>query len=113
MSLYGQYILEREGRHILETDQGFITYHLFDNGECYIVDVYVVPEARKSGLSMKMKADVETLAKTKGCHTLIGSVCTDTNDSVRNLNILLSDGWRVHKMTGNMLFLNKKILGEL
>ena len=110
-SLYAAYIKERENKDIIEYDNGFITYQIFDTGICYIQDIYVIPEMRKSGLTAKMQSEVIEIAKTKKCHTLVGSVCLDTNDANRNLKILLSDGWQVDKIGGNMIYLNKQIIG--
>ena len=111
MSLYAEYLKERENKTIIESENGFITYQIFDNGICYIQDIYVIPEMRKSGLTTSMQNAVIEIAKSKLCHTLIGSVCLDTNEPTRNLQILLNDGWQLDKIGGNMIFVHKKING--
>lgn len=108
-SLYAQYIKEREGKEIIESDEGFATYQFFDNGECYLQDLYVIPEKRKSGLATDMADQVVRKAIEKGCDTLLGSVCVDANDPTRNMKVFLAYGMQVSKIVGNMIFLRKKI----
>lgn len=110
-SLYAMYIKEREDKDIIESDKGFATYKIFDNGECYLQDIFVLPNFRKDGLATQMANEVVDIAKEHGCHTLIGSVCTDTNYSTRNLQVFLAYGMQVHKIIGNLIFLKKDIAG--
>lgn len=108
-SLYAQYIKERENKDIVESDKGFATYQIFDNGECYIQDIFVAPEFRSQKVSYDMEKEISHIAKEKNCHSLIGSVCLDTNHASRNLQILLNDKWHLYKIIGNMIFVKKDI----
>jgi hypothetical protein len=110
MSLYADYIKEREDKCIVENDCGFATYSIYPNGECYLQDIYVVPAERKSGFATTMTDLVVCIAKEKGCHTLVGSVCTDDKHATRNMKVFLAYGMQIHKVIGNMIFLNKNIL---
>lgn len=109
MSLYADYIKEREDKDIVENDNGFATFKIFDNGECYLQDIYVVPAQRKSGLATEMADKVVSIAKENGCKTLIGSVCSDDKHATRNMKVFLTYGMQIHKVIGNMIFLNKDI----
>lgn len=53
---------------------GFVTYHLHDDGECYIEDIYVLPEKRRSHMGTILANEVVKIAKLNGCHMLTGSV---------------------------------------
>jgi GNAT superfamily N-acetyltransferase len=108
-SLYAQYIAERENKGIVESDKGFATYQMFSNGECYLQDLFVVPEHRQSHVATEMADQVVTIAKEHGCHSLIGSVCIDDREATRNLKVFLKYGMRVYKLAGTMIFLNKEI----
>ncbi len=111
-SLYGQYLAEREGKEIIESEYGFATYKFFDNGECYLQDIFIVPSVRKSGLATEMANKVVAEAKERSCHTLIGSVCVDDKNATRNISVFLAYGMQIHKIIGNMIFLNKNISGD-
>lgn len=108
-SLYAQYIKEREDRDIIESDEGFATYKILANGECYLQDLYVVPEKRQAGLAKEMTDKVVEIAKSRNCSILVGSVCLDTNDSTRNMKVFLAYGMQIHSIKGSMIFLTKNI----
>lgn len=108
-SLYGMYLEEREDKQIVETDKGFATYMLLPNKECYLQDLYVKPEYRKSGYATEMADTIVEIAKENGCKTLIGSVCSSDKNATRNMKVLLAYGMQIYKTTDIMIFLKKKI----
>lgn len=111
MSLYGDYIKERENKDIIESDKGFATYTIYPNGECYLQDLYVVPAYRQTGLASNMADKIVEIAREANCNTLIGSVCVDANGATQNLKVFLNYGMQVNKIIGNMIFLKKNITG--
>lgn len=111
LSLYGKYIKEREDKDIIESDKGFATYKIFANGECYLQDLYVIPECRKTGLATEMADKVVEIAREQNCGTLVGSVCTDAKGATQNLKVFLNYGMQVNKIVGNMIILKKNISG--
>lgn len=108
-SLYAQYVKERENLDIVESEKGFATYQIYDNGECYIRDIFVAPEFRNTKLTMDMQKQINDIAKTKDCKLLVGSVCLDTNNASKSLQILLNDKWQMYKIIGNMIFVKKDV----
>ncbi len=111
-SLYAQYIAEREDKDIIETDKGFATYRIFNNGECYLQDIFVIPSERKTGLCFKMADKIVEIAKEQACHTLVGSVCVDDKNATRNMKVLLAYDMEISKTIGNMIFFKKNILED-
>lgn len=92
-SHYGQYIAEREGRDIIEDEFGFATYIMnADDGECYIVDIYVVPEMRKAGIASKYADTIAEIARLNGCDVLSGSVDPTCENATDSLKVLLGYG---------------------
>lgn len=111
-SLYGMYIAEREGKEIIESEKGFATYKIFNNGECYLQDLYVVPEFRKAHIATEMTDQVVAIARERGCNRLVGSVCFDAANPTANMNVFLKYGMQLASIHGNMIFLSKDI-GDL
>jgi ribosomal protein S18 acetylase RimI-like enzyme len=107
MSLYGNYIRERENMGIVESDKGFATYCFYDNGECYLKDLYVTPEFRKTHVATEMADEVCRIAMDANCHTLLGSVDVNDKNVTRNLKIFLGYGMEVYKTVGTLIFLRK------
>ncbi len=111
-SLYGQYLEERENQSIVESEDGFATYKIFDNGECYLRDIFVVLSKRNLRLATEMADKVVEIAKEHRCHTLTGSVCVDDKNATRNMKVFLAYGMQIQNVIGSMIFLNKDISGS-
>lgn len=111
-SLYAQYIKERDDKDIVEYDNGFATYKIYDNGECYLEDIYVTPDQRKTGLAVKLTDEVVQIAKEKNCKLLVGSVCVDDKNATKNMKIFLTYGMQIYKNMGTLIFLKKDISGD-
>ncbi len=91
-----------------ETDKGFATYKLEPRGECYIREIYVLPDFRKTGEASRMADAIVSEAKEQGCTVLSGSVCPNTSDPTYRMRVLLGYGMRfysVDKATGLMYFI--------
>ncbi len=94
MELFAQYISERLDQGIVDIPgQGFATFQI-TGFECYIVDIFVIPELRKTGLAKQMADKITQIAKEKGCTTLKGTVQTNTNNSKTSEAVLLAYGMR-------------------
>ena len=108
MSLYKDYIKERENRECIESEDGFITYKFFGT-ECYIIDLYVIPSKRKSSIASQMADQVERIAKDRGCKVLTGSVCPSTNNSTQSIQVLISYGFKLIKSEHDLICFAKEI----
>lgn len=108
MSLYADYIKEREGREIVEDEFGFATYRIARQ-ECYIVDIYVSPEHRRSGHAKKYADKITEIARERGCTYLLGTIVPSTNGSTESMKALLAYGFQIHSCKEDMIFLTKEI----
>lgn len=109
LSLYAQYIAERAGRGIVETDQGFATFDYISDDTVYIVDLYVVPEARKSGVASSIADKICEEAIKAGKKFLLGSVDTTAKGAEESIKVLKAYGMQLHKEAKPMLFFAKQI----
>jgi len=110
MSLYGDYIKERESYQIMEDERGFATF-AFNNHECYIRDVYIKPEFRKEGVAKHFVDSIETIAKAAGCKKMIGSVDASMRGADASLKFVLGCGYKFRSTCGpNGIFLEKEIV---
>ncbi len=108
MSLYGQYILEREGKHIVEDERGFATYSYLE--DCvYIEDIYVLPEFRKSGAASKYADFIASEAKLKGYKTILGSVSPRAKNCTSSVSVLLAYGFKLSNCDSNLVYFSKEI----
>lgn len=97
MSLYGDYIAEREGAGIVENEHGFATYKVI-GPECYIVDIYVVPAQRKAGMAASFADQIAQIAVERGCKYLTGSVDPTAPSATASAKVLLAYGFKLAKV---------------
>jgi len=107
-SLFSQYIQQREGKSIIETDIGFATYS-FTNDSVYIEDIFVVEEHRDSGEASKMADAIVAEAKERGCKKLYGSVSPSARGSTSSLKVLLAYGFKLESASNNFIVFSKGI----
>lgn len=111
LSMYGQYIYEREGKCIIETGKGFATYaYMHDIKAVYLEDLFVVPEHRRSKAATELVDAVAEQAKLKGYNTLVGSVAPKANGSTDSLKAVLSYGMKLHSCDGNLIWFKKELI---
>lgn len=93
MNLYAKYCQETGVKQILETGAGFATYHFLPN-ECYIEDIYVLPEFRTKQAASDLADQIAAIAKAKGYKHLTGSVNTKIKDPTTSMKVLLAYGFK-------------------
>lgn len=108
MSLFGQYIYERQNKSIIEDEFGFATYY-FQNDCCYIEDIYVVREKRKENIASKYADKIAEEAKSKGMKYLVGSVKPSANGSTVSLKVLLGYGFQLVAAQEDFIWFKKEI----
>lgn len=109
MSLYAEYLKERTSDLILECESGFATYRYPDDHTVYIVDIYCLPEFRKSGVAKAMADKVVGEAKEKGCTRLLGSVVPSVKNSTVSMKALLAYGLSLDSSTNDFILFKKDI----
>jgi ribosomal protein S18 acetylase RimI-like enzyme len=106
--MYADYIREREGKEVLETDKGFAVYS-FEGPYCYIQDIYVKPDFRRSRAAWEMGETISSLAKAKGCKYLSGTVYAGTNGATESLVGQLAYGFKLHSAENGKILLYKEL----
>lgn len=110
MSMYADYLKERTKDLIVETSSGFATYrYLDDDKTVYIVDIFVIPEDRKSKAATIMADSIAKEAKERGCKKLIGSVVPSMNNSTASMKVLLGYGMSLDSATNDFIVFRKDI----
>ena len=109
LSLYGQYLTERTSRGILETEHGFATFDYITDDTVYIVDLYVVPEKRKSHVASEIADKICEEAVKAGRKYLLGSVDLTAKGAETSCKVLEAYGMVIHKVAEPMVFYVKQI----
>lgn len=108
-SLYGQYLKERTGRGIVESEDGFATFEYISEDIVYIVDLYVVPEKRKQRIAADLADRIVEEAVKTGRKTLLGSVDATAKGAETSVKVLEAYGMKPYKVAEPMIFFTKEI----
>ena len=108
MSHYAAYLKEREGKSIIEIDEGFIVYKLLGE-ECYIAEAYIVPSKRREHICSDLERQVELEAKKAGCKWLTCSVWMKDPGASRNMQGILNTGYKFVHQEGDSLYFARSI----
>lgn len=109
-SLYAQYINEREGKEIIEDNEGFATYIDCEDGPgIYIADVYVIPEARKTGKAHSYFDQIEEIARGRDKAFLRTTVESALPGWEISLKALTTNNFNVVANDGTFFYLERKI----
>lgn len=106
--MYAEYLKEKTSDHIIETARGFATYRFVDKA-VYIVDIYTIPQYRKTNEASTIADIIVEVAKKKGCVELLGSVVPSNKGSTDSLNVLLAYGMKLKSSSDNFIVFHKEI----
>lgn len=110
MDLYAKYIKEREDSEIFVEDYGFVTYRAIPKSTVYyLVDMYILPEFRKTKKAWELHDKVLQTAKAAGATQLLTSVCLDANGVSNSMAVILAGGFQYSSSSGNMLYFVKDV----
>lgn len=109
MKLFKSYLEEKmPNRRVIFNEHGFIIYNLVKT-ECYIEELYVVPEFRQQKIATKLADEVAAIAKEAGCYYLSAQVPVENLDSAQSLRVQLAYGFKLHSANDNVIILTKEI----
>lgn len=107
MSLWTEYLKEREGFESVETEYGFATFKI-TNEEMYIRDLYVDPVVRRLGKATEIADMLTDIAYERRCKILSGTVSLGLPSTTDSVKALLFYGFSVHgfnPQTGQIIFI--------
>lgn len=97
MSLFAEYLKEREGIDTLELEEGFATYQI--RGElCYVIDIFVQRAARRSRVGELLADTVSDIARAQGCKTLYGSIAPKFPGATESMKALIWYGFKIAEL---------------
>ena len=107
-SLFAQYIREREGKNIIEDENGFATYK-FEKDYVYVEDVYVCKNVRKIRFASGYLDKIAKEAKEKGMNRMVTSVCVVAKNPTLGMRAILGYGFKLLSSTNEMIYFVKDI----
>lgn len=111
--LVANYYKQRENK-ILFADpkgRGFLTYRILEDA-FYIIDIYVAPEFRQTGVAREMADVIAKEALEKGITSLLGSVSPNDPSATDNMKTVLAYGMKFFKNTPELIYFVKNLTPE-
>ena len=112
MSLWADYIAEREGSLVIEEEWGFIEFSL-SPPVCLIKSLYITPDQRRGKKGSELADRVTQLALDAGCETLWAQVCVAAFNATDSLKAILGYGFTVQRTENGIIILTKDIKTEV
>ena len=110
MSHYADYLRERLGKHVLETEHGFaVFFEIPEERAIYIEDIFVEKDHRETGVASQMADAIAEAAKEDGFQFLLGSVNPKTHGATRSLRVLLGYGMQLSHVKDGLIWFKKEL----
>ncbi len=103
MSLYQDYKTETLGSSFINHDRGFLEYTI-DKKECFICELYIEPDFRKSGLGSELANKLMKIAKGYECEIITCQTDMNQNNPETAVKAILGYGFKIHSALDNKLF---------
>lgn len=108
MSLFAEYIKEREGLDTIENENGFISFAIRSD-LCFVRDLFIKKTARQLGYARMLYGQLLRLARDAKCSKLVCHVDTRAQNAAHSLEIILSRGFHVADAQGGVITLEKEL----
>lgn len=110
MSLYGDYIKERENFEIIEDNHWFATYQMTDDGTTlYIRDCFIEKGHRGQGVVEGIDNTLIEIAKVNGCKNILTQVALFDPHKDRNMRCFLRIGYRIISANSEVIYIGKEV----
>lgn len=108
MSLYAQYVKEREGAETVETSEGFYSYKE-DGTSLFIVDLYVAPEYRNKKIGSRFGKEIEDIALKLNKDSVLCCASLEALNSSDAMSFIIMNGYEIINYTDTQVFFKKEI----
>lgn len=105
--MYKKYF-EEMGSEVIETPYGWANY-IIKGQECYIENIYVLPEHRKKKEASFIADEIYKIAQERGCKYLLGSTNTKAPSVERSIQVILGYGFKYLRSDENSIWYYKEL----
>ena len=107
--MWSLYVKEKSGVETISDEHGFICYKIHGE-ECYLEDIFVIPEYRERGVGSDLLIKAEALAKEAGCKFLSSCIRPTESTATLSMKAHLAKGFRIYSSFENRILMIKEIL---
>jgi hypothetical protein len=105
--MYKDYYIEM-GSEVFESECGWASF-IISGDECYIENIYIKPEFRKTKKASSIADEISLIAKERGCKYLTGSTNTKKPSVERSIQVILGYGFKYLKSNDSAIWYYKEL----
>lgn len=109
-SLYAAYVKERQGLLCLWESYGFIAYKIVEH-ECFLSDMFIRKEDRKSGKCRELLGSLEEIAKRAECKIITANIHLWDVNANKTLAAAQACGFEVKGANNGVILIVKELKG--
>lgn len=108
IDLWAEYFKEREGFETISTEVAIANYKITGD-TCYIKDIFVHKDFRKSGEGSVVADKIAVIAKENGCKYLTGSIVPSLPGSTGTMFAMIKYGFKLKESHNDFIILFKEL----
>lgn len=114
MSLFADYISERENKGIIEDVNGFATFYKTTDPKThepvvYVEDVYVIPTMRQKKIASEYVNKIVEIARGQEYRKILTTVKPSANGSTESLKAILGYGFKLKASAEDAILFEREI----
>lgn len=111
MQKYANYLKEREGMDLIESNEGFVVYTVYnDINTLYIAEIFVEKEYRGSLAAYRLYQKCIKAAKENYCDRILGTVDISTVGYELSERLMKRLKFEFQKKQGNLIFYELRLI---
>lgn len=108
LTLWADYLKERENIEIIENKYGFIFYQInLENKSCSLIHFFVADDLRNEKIGSKLFDELENKARACGCLSIMAQVSINLPNASDNVLIAVKMGGTIVSANNNIIILEK------
>lgn len=99
---------EEMGSEVIETPYGWANY-IFDEDSCYIENMYITPEYRRTKKGSELADKIAAIAKERGSKYLLTTTNTKKPSVERSIQAIIGYGFKFLRSSESAIFYYKEL----
>jgi hypothetical protein len=102
MDDFSAYLLEKEGKHTFQMNEGFFVWkQLHQHNELWVCFLYLKPEHRRGIAFANFATQLRALGEVLKCKQIVADIDIRNNDTEKTLNVFFKLGMKISHIEDN------------
>lgn len=110
--MFKEHLEEISHTKTIEMDNGFIQYRINDDETCFVSEIYIKPEFRKTGITYELEKKVVEKAKEAKCKYIYCQADINNPNLDAAVVTIIKNGYSIIGWEGQLIQFNKELVYE-